>query len=235
MDINAFRTLIYKICGSTYHRIEVPNDVFNDHIVPKCKQYFSNFHHSGSSVVTIPIELVSGQKDYILSSDILEVTEVLSGVSAINPSISPSRLYREDMLRRGITNLSDYSLSMGWLNQMRITLSPYYHFSFNKFNHVLTIQNPTQISGNSLFVEAWKNEINNSNLTGIFNDDLFRDMVTAQVYINWARQLKKYDRALLGASTLNWKELEESGNELWEKSIERLRNEESEEPEILFG
>ena len=235
MTYNEFKDFIYLMAGSSYHQIEVPADVFEKYCVRKALNKFIEFHMDGSTMFVYPLELQKGVTTYTLPDDICSVTSVLSTQGALNPSVSPTRLFREDMLRCGVSSsVADYSMFSGWLSQMRITLNPYYYWNWNRLLREFSIYNPAQVPSSHLFLECWKDH-SVTDIGKIYANPLFQELTLALLYQMWARSLMKYNRALVGGSELNWKDIEENGKELWEKTVEVLKEENMNQAEFLFG
>ena len=234
MNSADFKTLIFQMAGSDYHRIEVSTEVWDSYILPKIIRKFVEVHYDGSTKKIYPLTIDSDTTTYVLDSDIESITSVLSA-GTVDSGISPVKLYKERLLRDGIsnTNLSDYTLFQGFIAQSRITTENYYHWNFNRISKEFTLFNPAQAPA-SLFLEAYSDRSVDL-IEDIREHDLFQEMALAQLYISWSRSLLKYDRALIGGSTLSREDIATTGQELWEVTIEKLKTEESEQPEIEFG
>lgn len=233
MNAIDFKDLIFQMCGSEYHRVEVSDDVWDNFIVPKVTNKFVEFHFDGSTKKIVPLQIINNQTDYLLDSEIESVTSIISP-DTIPGTISPIHLYKEKMFREGsVMNLSDFTLFQGWISQMRITTGNYYHYGFNKITKTLRLYNPSQLPS-EVFLEVYIDSSVDS-IDLMRENTLYQEMSMALTNIMWAKNLKKYDRALIGGSTINWKDIEDDGKEMWEKCIEELKNEQSESPEIEFG
>lgn len=236
MDASTFKNLIFKMCGDKYHRVELDDDVWNYHIIPKINQKFSEFHFDGSTKMILPLSIIPSQTVYDLSDldyTIESVTSILAP-ETVPGTISPIRLYRESMMRNGNTqNLSDFTFFQGWISQHRITVGNYYHYSYNKIARELSIFNPSQCPS-EIFLECHIDRVADL-IESIRENPLYQEMAKALTLMEWSEAHIKYERALIGGSTIKYDAILERGKDLWEKCLEELKNEQSEQPDIEFG
>ncbi len=131
------------------------------------------------------------------------------------------------------SSIVDYTQFLAQMSLFDIVYKKHYHFDFNKLTHTFSLLTKTAVQ-NPLYLEIYT-DASTSQAESLYDSWLFQDMCLAQVQIAWARSLKKYNRALIGGSDLNWSEIETEGQELWEKCLETIENDFSNQPEIEFG
>lgn len=228
--LSAFKDLIFKLCGSEYHRVEVSDDQFTA-LLNKAKQIYVEKHFDGSTRSIYELDVSSGEMVYTLPDYVDSVVSIIN-LGTLNSPVSVRKLMYEANPSMFNKDLVQYAFFQGYLEQQRITYGLYYHWDYTRTSKRLTLLSDPETD--NIFLEIFKdNYIDDAE--DIYEDHIFRDMCQALCLIQWSRNLKKYERALIGNSTLNWKEIEEDGKTLWEETLEKIDTEYCEEPEIEFG
>jgi len=225
-----FKTLIFKLCGSTYHRVEVDDNQFTA-LVNKARQIYVEKHFDGSQRSIYELDVSSGDMTYTLPDYVDAVVSIIN-LQTLDTPVSIRKLIYEANPSVFDGDVVQYSFLQGWLSQQRITYGVYYHWDYTRTARRLTLLADPE--ADTLYLEIFKDNFV-TDAEDIYEDHIFRDMCQALCLIQWSRNLKKYDRALVGNSTLNWKEIEEDGKTLWEETLEKIDTEYSEECDIIFG
>lgn len=231
MDLSTLKTLIFQAAGSEYHRVEVSDTQFNSFIVPHCIEWLNENSDEATRPDTYQLMLSTGVKDYTLPSYVFYVT-------GYYPDSTPYPMSRRKYIyeKSGLAydDMVTLAYSNAYMRDMELNTGIYHTFHFNTTTKLFTLLNTESLS--SIYLSIYRDDfVTSSYKESMFENKVFQRLILAHTYIQWARNLKKYNRELIGGSTLNWEALMEDGKELLEKTEEEIKTKYQEQPEWEFG
>lgn len=231
MNATEFKNLIYKIAGSKYHRIEVDDEVFNNHILPLALHYWVENHYDGSQKFVYELKLVPGQFTYQLPPKISAVVAIMqSNVDIPVPFRTLAFNRNPDMFLA--YDMVSYSMFNAWMEEAQITFGWYYDFQFSKDTKLFTIMNPERQT--TLYLVCYTDE-SVEHMDKIRENPIFQKLVTGYLLLNWARSLTKYDSELVGGRKFDKDAIRQDAEKTIEEARKEIEEELSEEPPILIG
>lgn len=226
-----FKEVVFKMVGSAWFDVELDDDVWDYFILPRTIEKFVENHFDCSAPSIYELDIIAGQMEYVLPDEISSVVGIYNEVVG-SGQLTPRKYYMENLtnMTDGMSNISMYQAN---LEQLQITLGWYGHWHFSKMSHTFTLLNPSNLS--KIYLSIFKDKSVDA-LESMMEMPLFMQLASGYLMRYWAQNLWKYEgvRMLNGAS-FNWKDIQDAGTELVEKTLEEIRDEHSFEPEMLIG
>ena len=223
--------------GSDIHKIEVSDSQIEDRIDDALSKYF-DYHFDGTTeeYLIVPLTDQIEADGYIdLDDKVVAVSEILplsTSGSSSNLFDVTYQFYLNDFYRNGIIggNLASLETMKQYLALLQQRLTPVTSYNHNrKTNRITFNENISRIrtKASHLVFKVFLN-LDVDEFPNIWNDEFIKDYCTALIKLQWADNIKKYNKPMPGGVTLNYEmiltEAKEEVARLEEKLINNLGN-----------
>lgn len=209
--------------------IEISDNQFQ-YIVDDVTDEYVDRHFDGTTPEIYILTLTEGTYEYILPNYVKNVIGYYATTSQSYPSLR--KLIYEYNPQIITTDLISFVAFDSFLKTTNLIMGISHDFNYNSTLKLFQIKNLEGLSSIALQI---RKDISINNYEDMYADPFFQKYVLALSLIQWARNLKKIDRPLLGNETINWREIEQDGKDLLDEVKEELKKDEIEPIGIYFG